>query len=60
MSDFLADFPAAFNRSQALDQKITQAAATAGGQSYEDVFALATRQPIVALRSRLAVMRMAM
>ena len=44
MSDFLADFPAAFNRSQALDQKITQAAAAAGGQSYGDVFALATRQ----------------
>ena len=44
MSDFLADFPAAFNRSQALDQKITQATSAVGGQIYADVFALATRQ----------------
>ncbi|KZV70716.1 hypothetical protein PENSPDRAFT_607027 [Peniophora sp. CONT] len=44
LSDFLADFPAALDRSRALDNNITQAARSAGGPQYPDILALATRQ----------------
>ncbi|VDC04719.1 unnamed protein product [Peniophora sp. CBMAI 1063] len=42
--DFLSDFPAAYKRSQSLDEKITQAAVVAGGVNYADILSLATRQ----------------
>ncbi|KZV70717.1 hypothetical protein PENSPDRAFT_607034 [Peniophora sp. CONT] len=44
LSDFLADFPAALNRSRALDKNLTQAATNVGGPQYADILALATRQ----------------
>ncbi|VDB95306.1 unnamed protein product [Peniophora sp. CBMAI 1063] len=44
LDSLLADFPAALNRSQALDKNITDAANAVGGSDYADILALATRQ----------------